>query len=154
MPAGTVLSTSKVFASLTLHGLQESKDVLAPLFAQEVLPGRHPFVDSPDRDRRVRGLTHPDAVAERQPAQVASRLGAHGVGRVAVRAMLVEQAAAETNEAVSRGGRRARAGLGWPHHAALTVDVDRSSEGKAVLVRERVDLRLELVEGPVEIGLE
>src|SRR5215831_8778605 len=111
-----------------LHGFQEGHDLLDGAEAQRVAPRRHAFGGPAFDDRLVGDLDHPFAVSRLQASKIAARLGAQGVGGVAVGAVLVEEVAARRHvfrDSDDRGPRPApRRGLG----------ADRAPRGKAVFL--------------------
>ena len=85
--------SGKCLSLLCLHRLEEGEDGPQRLVVQHSLPVRHAFFSPAMRDREVEHVGGLLAVAALEPAQVSGRIRTNRVRRMAMRAILVEQAA-------------------------------------------------------------
>ena len=94
---------------LRLHRLEEGEDGPQRLVVQHSLPVRHALFSPAMRDGEVEHVGRLLAVAALEAAQVSGRIGADRVRRMAMCAILIEQAAARSAPArvvrADRGGR-------------------------------------------------
>src|SRR5215468_2876071 len=93
MPGESVMRLARRGKASVLDGLEEDHDLADGAGTERVAPSRHALCRTPLRHRLEREFLHPVAVTQPEAPEVTTRLGAHGVGRVAVRAVLVEEAA-------------------------------------------------------------
>jgi hypothetical protein len=101
--------SGKCLSLLRLHCLEEGEDGPQRLVVQHSLPVRHAFFSPAMRDREVEHVGRLLAVAALEPAQVSGRIRTNCVRRMAMRAILVEQAAPGSGPAgVVRTGRDGR----------------------------------------------
>jgi len=92
-------SSSLARSRLVLDRLQERQDLPDHVCIQDTFPRRHAFGGSALAHGRVEHLRHILAVPPLQAAEIRAGFRIHGIGRVAVCAVLIEQTAPHWDEA-------------------------------------------------------